>query len=83
MQVLEISVSDFVRQILEEAGFDATVVPVLSFRFVNRKELGAALQHYERLSGVVFTSPRAVQAISKAISCMPGLSVSNNPFCIW
>ncbi|XP_025095271.1 uroporphyrinogen-III synthase-like [Pomacea canaliculata] len=57
--------------ILEEAGFDATVVPVLSFRFVNQKELGAALQHYERLSGVVFTSPRAVQAISKAISCMP------------
>ncbi|XP_042719824.1 uroporphyrinogen-III synthase isoform X1 [Lagopus leucura] len=44
-------------------GFEATLIPVLSFEFVSLEDLFEKLSHPERYRGLVFTSPRALEAI--------------------
>ncbi|XP_048801368.1 uroporphyrinogen-III synthase isoform X3 [Lagopus muta] len=45
-------------------GFEATLIPVLSFEFVSLEDLfEKQLSHPERYRGLVFTSPRALEAI--------------------
>ncbi|KAM6130544.1 uroporphyrinogen-III synthase isoform 2-T3 [Phoenicopterus ruber ruber] len=44
-------------------GFEATLIPVLSFEFVYLESLFEKLSHPECYGGLVFTSPRALEAI--------------------
>ncbi|NXJ79239.1 HEM4 synthase, partial [Trogon melanurus] len=44
-------------------GFEATLIPVLSFEFVSLESLFEKLSHPECYGGLVFTSPRALEAI--------------------
>ncbi|XP_075574043.1 uroporphyrinogen-III synthase isoform X2 [Pelecanus crispus] len=44
-------------------GFEATLVPVLSFEFISLETLFEKLSHPECYGGLVFTSPRALEAI--------------------
>uniref|UniRef100_A0A8C2Y5C7 Uroporphyrinogen III synthase n=1 Tax=Coturnix japonica TaxID=93934 RepID=A0A8C2Y5C7_COTJA len=44
-------------------GFEATLIPVLSFEFVSLEALFEKLSHPEHYRGLVFTSPRALEAI--------------------
>ena len=47
-------------------------MPVLAFNFVNQEKLAQALQNADKLSGIILTSPRAVQAVTKALSHLDG-----------
>lgn len=62
-------------QAFEEAGFSASCVPVLSFRFPNQKALLEQLQMADARSGVILTSPRAAVALTQAFEDEPGLRV--------
>lgn len=55
---------------LAQVGYRPVLVPVLSFKFVNQQELASALQNADDLSGVIFTSPRSVQAVTQAVSLL-------------
>ncbi|TRY64599.1 hypothetical protein DNTS_002229 [Danionella cerebrum] len=44
-------------------GHTATLIPVLSFTFVGLDELSQRLLEPERFGGLIFTSPRAVEAV--------------------
>ncbi|KAK7493204.1 hypothetical protein BaRGS_00015541 [Batillaria attramentaria] len=55
---------------LTHAGYRPLVVPVLAFKFVNQRELASALRQADNLSGVILTSPRSVQAVSRASSLL-------------
>ncbi|NWH62465.1 HEM4 synthase, partial [Geococcyx californianus] len=44
-------------------GFEATLIPVLSFEFISLENLFERLSHPEDYGGLVFTSPRALEAI--------------------
>ncbi|XP_074963777.1 uroporphyrinogen-III synthase [Phalacrocorax aristotelis] len=44
-------------------GFEATLIPVLSFEFISLGSLFEKLSHPECYGGLVFTSPRALEAI--------------------
>ncbi|XP_065699484.1 uroporphyrinogen-III synthase [Patagioenas fasciata] len=48
---------------LELHGFEATLIPVLSFEFVSLESLFEKLSHPECYGGLIFTSPRALEAI--------------------
>ncbi|XP_072335322.1 uroporphyrinogen-III synthase isoform X4 [Scyliorhinus torazame] len=54
-------------------GLQATLIPVLSFEFISLQDLSKKLSHPEVYGGLIFTSPRAVDAVmlclgEKAIS---------------
>ncbi|XP_078420988.1 uroporphyrinogen-III synthase isoform X1 [Cetorhinus maximus] len=54
-------------------GLQATLIPVLSFEFISLQDLSKKLSHPEAYRGLIFTSPRAVDAVTlclgeKAIS---------------
>ncbi|KAK7109235.1 uroporphyrinogen-III synthase-like isoform X2 [Littorina saxatilis] len=59
-------------EILENAGFRAILVPVLSFNYINQEQLTEALQHPEKFAGIIFTSPRAVKAVTMALEAVEG-----------
>ncbi|NWY04423.1 HEM4 synthase, partial [Nothoprocta ornata] len=44
-------------------GLEATLIPVLSFEFISLESLFEKLSHPECYGGLVFTSPRALEAI--------------------
>ncbi|XP_054238272.1 uroporphyrinogen-III synthase isoform X3 [Indicator indicator] len=48
---------------LQACGFEATLIPVLSFEFISLEGLFEKLCHPESYGGLVFTSPRALEAI--------------------
>ncbi|XP_064001375.1 uroporphyrinogen-III synthase isoform X2 [Pogoniulus pusillus] len=48
---------------LGEYGFEATLIPVLSFEFISLEGLFEKLSCPESYGGLVFTSPRALEAI--------------------
>ncbi|XP_025063348.1 uroporphyrinogen-III synthase isoform X5 [Alligator sinensis] len=50
-------------QELGSYGFEATLIPVLSFEFVSLQSLFEKLSHPECYGGLIFTSPRAVEAV--------------------
>jgi uroporphyrinogen-III synthase len=56
-----------------EAGLRAACEPVLAFRFPNQETLIDRLSAADRYSGLVVTSPRAVQALAKAFDERPDL----------
>ncbi|XP_072661016.1 uroporphyrinogen-III synthase isoform X1 [Canis lupus baileyi] len=43
-------------------GFEATLIPVLSFEFLSLPSFSEKLSHPEGYGGLIFTSPRAVEA---------------------
>nr|XP_058154141.1 uroporphyrinogen-III synthase isoform X1 [Dasypus novemcinctus]XP_058154142.1 uroporphyrinogen-III synthase isoform X1 [Dasypus novemcinctus] len=44
-------------------GLEATLIPVLSFEFLSLPSLSEKLSHPESFGGLIFTSPRAVEAV--------------------
>ncbi|KAM4851945.1 uroporphyrinogen-III synthase isoform 2-T5 [Thomomys bottae] len=44
-------------------GLQATLIPVLSFEFMSLSSLSEKLSHPEDYGGLIFTSPRAVEAV--------------------
>nr|XP_006630577.1 PREDICTED: uroporphyrinogen-III synthase [Lepisosteus oculatus]XP_015202270.1 PREDICTED: uroporphyrinogen-III synthase [Lepisosteus oculatus]XP_015202271.1 PREDICTED: uroporphyrinogen-III synthase [Lepisosteus oculatus]XP_015202272.1 PREDICTED: uroporphyrinogen-III synthase [Lepisosteus oculatus]XP_015202273.1 PREDICTED: uroporphyrinogen-III synthase [Lepisosteus oculatus] len=52
---------------LASCGIKATLIPVLSFEFVSLNTLSEKLFHPEKYGGLVFTSPRAVEAVRKCL----------------
>uniref|UniRef100_A0A8C8YTD3 Uroporphyrinogen-III synthase n=1 Tax=Prolemur simus TaxID=1328070 RepID=A0A8C8YTD3_PROSS len=44
-------------------GFEATLIPVLSFEFLSLPSFSEKLSHPEGYGGLIFTSPRAVEAV--------------------
>lgn len=56
---------------LADAGFEGHSVPVLRFERLNEDRLRTALEHPKKYSGLVFTSPRAVEALVNAMSWLP------------
>ncbi|XP_067908853.1 uroporphyrinogen-III synthase isoform X2 [Heterodontus francisci] len=44
-------------------GLQATLIPVLSFEFISLQDLSKKLSHPEAYGGLIFTSPRAVDAV--------------------
>ncbi|KAM9462158.1 uroporphyrinogen-III synthase [Clarias gariepinus] len=52
---------------LAACGHSATLVPVLAFQFVSLDQLSSRIFHPERHGGLVFTSPRAVEAVKRCI----------------
>lgn len=56
-------------------GFDVRSIPVLEFDFVNPDGLREALEHPNNYDGLIFTSPRAVDAIGEAMPWLPSENV--------
>ncbi|XP_044515174.1 uroporphyrinogen-III synthase isoform X2 [Gracilinanus agilis] len=50
-------------QELGSCGFEATLIPVLSFEFLSLQSFSEKLSHPEAYGGLIFTSPRAVEAV--------------------
>ncbi|XP_036590069.1 uroporphyrinogen-III synthase isoform X2 [Trichosurus vulpecula] len=50
-------------QELGSCGFEATLIPVLSFEFLSLQNFSEKLSHPEAYGGLIFTSPRAVEAM--------------------
>ena len=63
--------SDAYEAALEEAGYRAISIPVLRFEMVNQKDLRDALEHSQSYDGLIFTSPRAVEAMASAMPWLP------------
>lgn len=60
---------------LSEKGLVARSIAVLSFERVNGSELRAALERPKSYGGLIFTSPRAVEAFAEALSWLPSENV--------
>ncbi|XP_064789375.1 uroporphyrinogen-III synthase-like [Oncorhynchus masou masou] len=52
---------------LASRGHEATLIPVLSFTFVSLNTLSDKLFQPERHGGLIFTSPRAVEAVKMCL----------------
>ncbi|XP_043087186.1 uroporphyrinogen-III synthase isoform X2 [Puntigrus tetrazona] len=52
---------------LASCGHTASLIPVLSFRLVSLEELSERLLQPERFGGLIFTSPRAVEAVQTCL----------------
>ncbi|MEJ1273721.1 uroporphyrinogen III synthase [Cricetulus griseus] len=48
-------------------GLEATLIPVLSFEFLSLPSLSEKLSHPEGFGGLIFTSPRAVEAVKLSL----------------
>lgn len=53
--------------LLRENNFDPIFIPTLEFRFKNLDQLQEKLQSPESFSGIIFTSPRSVEACQQAL----------------
>lgn len=53
--------------LLKENNFEAIFVPTLEFGFKNLDTLRAKLEEPENFSGIIFTSPRSVEACEQAV----------------
>ncbi len=60
---VETTESDPFAETLQAAGYRPFVLPVLSVIWRNTKKLRAVLAHPESYGGLIFTSPRAVEAV--------------------
>lgn len=56
---------------LAEAGYAGIPISVLDFEFVHSETLRAALEHPRSYDGMIFTSPRAVEAVASAMPWLP------------
>lgn len=59
--------SDTYAELLKENNFEAIFVPTLEFGFKNLDTLRAKLEEPENFSGIIFTSPRSVEACEQAV----------------
>lgn len=59
--------SDSYASLLRENQFEAIFVPTLEFRFKNLEQLQTKLVDPDSFSGIIFTSPRSVEACEQAI----------------
>lgn len=59
--------SDAYATLLKENNFEALFVPTLEFRFKNLDLLSKKLEEPDNFSGIIFTSPRAVEACEQAV----------------
>ncbi|KAM9324833.1 uroporphyrinogen-III synthase [Gastrophryne carolinensis] len=57
-------------EVLSLHGLHATLIPVLSFQFVSLEQLFHKLSHPEQYEGLIFTSPRAVDAVQLCLQTM-------------
>ncbi|KAK7058748.1 hypothetical protein SK128_023752 [Halocaridina rubra] len=55
---------------LSRSGFKPELVPTLTFKFINQTPLKTALENPQDLSGIIFTSPRAVNAVTQIYSTL-------------
>jgi uroporphyrinogen-III synthase len=58
---------DSYERLLNERGYEAVFIPVLSFKFVNQNDIKERLENPEKHSGLVFTSQRAVEAVHRCV----------------
>lgn len=54
--------------LLRENNFNPIFIPTLEFRFKNLDQLQEKLQSPDKFSGIIFTSPRSVEACEQALS---------------
>lgn len=59
--------SESYAELLKENHFEAIFVPTLEFRFKNLEQLKNKLHEPHNFSGIIFTSPRSVEACEQAI----------------
>ncbi|RWS22546.1 uroporphyrinogen-III synthase-like protein [Leptotrombidium deliense] len=60
-------VSDEYTSEFNSIGIEAVRIPVLSFEYVNIDSLMVHVQNHDEISGLLFTSPRCVFAVEKAL----------------
>ena len=53
---------------LNDAGFDTHTLPVLTFEYAGEDRLYSLLKQPDQYAGLIFTSPRAVEAFSRAFT---------------
>ncbi|XP_033106830.1 uroporphyrinogen-III synthase-like [Anneissia japonica] len=58
---------DLYLKVLRSEGLLVTLIQVLSFKFFNLKELYEQIAQPEKYGGIIFSSPRAVEAVNKSI----------------
>ncbi|KAH8380797.1 hypothetical protein KR009_000059 [Drosophila setifemur] len=63
--------SEVYAETLEKHDFNPVFVPTLSFGFKNLVELRQKLQTPDKYAGIIFTSPRCVEAVAEALSLGP------------
>lgn len=63
--------SDAYEEALDEAGYTGISISVLTFESVHADELREALEHPRSYDGMIFTSPRAVEALASAMGWLP------------
>lgn len=70
----ESETSDVYSELLEGNGFRAVFVPTLAFGFKQLDELRNKLLQPEKYAGIIFTSPRCVEAVREAMQSkdLPG-----------
>ena len=69
LKASEDSNDNYVKSI-NTAGFSTSIIPVLSFKFINKDVIKDTLKVPDQHSGIVFTSPRAVQAIAEVFQLL-------------
>lgn len=57
---------------LNQSGFDTQTLPVLTFEYTEQDALYKSLKYPDRYTGLIFTSPRAVEAFGRAF---PGTGI--------
>lgn len=63
----ESETSDVYSELLEEKGFNAVFVPTLAFGFKRLNDLRTKLLQPEKYAGIIFTSPRCVEAVRQSL----------------
>ncbi|KAL8580447.1 hypothetical protein ACOMHN_001216 [Nucella lapillus] len=71
--------SDSFVETLEQAGYRVVLVPVLAFNFVNQDILVSALSNANKYSGIIFTSVRAVLAVTTALTKLKDTDLEVDP----
>ncbi|KAE8590319.1 hypothetical protein XENTR_v10018019 [Xenopus tropicalis] len=66
---------------LSSYGLQATLIPVLSFKFVSLDHFFDKLSHPESYAGLIFTSPRAVEAVKLCLQTPDHKEAWNDRLC--
>jgi len=66
--------TDLYNEVLREHSFNPIFIPTLSFGFKNLDKLEAKLRHPDNYAGIIFTSPRCIEAVCEALALqeLPG-----------
>ncbi|XP_072029874.1 uroporphyrinogen-III synthase-like isoform X2 [Amphiura filiformis] len=67
---------DLYVQALAKENYEVSLCSPISFKFTNLQQLTASLQQPSKFSGIIFSSPRTVQAVEK---CLPDLGQDGLP----